>query len=235
MTTYVITGASRGLGLEFVTQILNNEEAKVYACCRNPSSAKELNQLKSTFEDRLSIHKLDVNDEESIKAGAEEISTVASNGIDVLINNAGVGSDAPGLTKTSKAVLESMFSTNVSGPMLVAQQFIPLLEKGNQKKIINIGSILGSIALNISMLPQMGYAVTKTALNMLTTCFAKELSDKGFVVISIHPGWVQTDLGGEDAPVTPKQSISGMMKVINGLTATDNGKFLTFEGETLPW
>ncbi|ORY06792.1 NAD(P)-binding protein [Basidiobolus meristosporus CBS 931.73] len=99
MTTFLVTGASRGLGIEFVRQLLGKDGFKVVACCRNPESATELNKLKSSAGDRLSVHKLDVNDEDSIKASVEEISKYATNGIDVLINNAGVGGNTAGLSK----------------------------------------------------------------------------------------------------------------------------------------
>ncbi|KAK9719117.1 hypothetical protein K7432_004982 [Basidiobolus ranarum] len=235
MSTYVVTGASRGLGLEYVRQILQKNETRVFACCRNPSSAAQLDELKRSSGNRLTIHKLDVTDEASVKASADEISKLASDGIDVLINNAGTHIITDGLLKTKKSELESMFATNVSGPVIVAQEFIPLLERGKKKQIINISSILGSIKINANLPSTMGYGVTKTALNMVTACLAKELGEKNFTVISLHPGWVQTDMGGENADITTEQSIAGMLKVVDGLSNPDNGKFFSYDGNALPW
>ncbi|ORY05310.1 NAD(P)-binding protein [Basidiobolus meristosporus CBS 931.73] len=235
MSTYVVTGASRGLGLEFVRQILQKPGARVFACCRNPSSATALEELKQEAGDRLSVHKLDVNNKGSIEESAKEISKLTGGGIDVLINNAGISKDNAGLTKITKAELEEMFTTNVTGPVLVAQQFIPLLELGGKKQIINVSSILGSITLNINSASTMGYGVTKAALNMVTSGFSKELKDQNITVISIHPGWVQTDMGGKGADITSDESISGMLKVIDGLTFSSTGKYFDYAGKELPW
>ncbi|KAK9762657.1 hypothetical protein K7432_011408 [Basidiobolus ranarum] len=235
MFTYVVTGASRGIGLEYVRQILQKNGTKVFACCRNPSSAANLTELKHLSGDRLSIQKLDVTDEISVKASAGEISKLASDGVDVLINNAGVMIRAGGLIKTKKTELESMLATNVSGPVITTQEFIPLLERGKRKLIINIGSILGSIKINGNAPSTMGYGVTKAALNMVTACLAKELGEKNFTVISLHPGWVQTDMGGKQAFVTVENSISKMLQVVDSLSNSDNGKFFDSDGNTLPW
>ncbi|KAK9719116.1 hypothetical protein K7432_004981 [Basidiobolus ranarum] len=235
MSTYVVTGASRGLGLEYVRQILQKNGARVFACCRNPSSAAQLDELKRTSGNRLSIHKLDVTDEKSVKTSVDEISKLADEGIDVLINNAGALISTDGLTKIKKTELESMFATNVSGPVIVAQEFIPLLERGKKKQIINISSDLGSIGCNTNVPFTMGYGVSKAALNMVTACLAKELGEKNFTVISLHPGWVQTDMGGENADITTEQSIAGMLKVVDGLSNPDNGKFFSYDGSAMPW
>ncbi|ORX93371.1 C-signal [Basidiobolus meristosporus CBS 931.73] len=241
MAKYVVTGASRGLGLEFARQILQKSETSVFACCRNPSSAAALDKLRQSAGSRLSVHELDVNSQDSIEKTAKEISKLAGGGIDVLINNAGIINSSGGLTKMqfsdlrTKRELEEMFTTNVAGPVLVTQQFIPLLEQGGKKQIVNISSNLASITLNDNNAPTMGYGVTKAALNMATACLAKELKDQGITVISIHPGWVQTDMGGENAHLSPEQSISGMLKVIDGLSLSSTGKYLDYNGKELPW
>ncbi|CAO3630187.1 unnamed protein product [Mucor fragilis] len=238
--TYVVTGASRGLGLEFVAQ-LSAKGNTVFACARNPDNAAGLQKLidnKHVF-----AIKLDTASHESIKAAVEEISRKAPEGIDVLINNAGIGGEAPEIVVETllESDLTNIFHTNVIGVSNVTKEFLPLLQKRGKervKKILNMSSILGSIELSNMASPtgaHPAYNISKAALNMYNKMLAHNLAKDNFIVYSSHPGWVSTDLGGESAPVKAVDSIRGQLAKLESVTAEDNGGFFDFEGKPLPW
>jgi NAD(P)-dependent dehydrogenase (short-subunit alcohol dehydrogenase family) len=134
----------------------------------------------------------------------------------------------------------NLFKTNVIGTVDATNTFLPLLRKRgkeNTKKILNMSSILGSLAIREPGFPngKAPYSVSKTALNMITRLQANELAEENFIVYSAHPGWVATDMGGENAPVKPVDSIKGMLAVLDKLESKDNGNFIDFEGKHLPW
>ncbi|KAI9321041.1 4-dihydrotrisporin dehydrogenase [Dichotomocladium elegans] len=230
--TYVITGASRGLGLEFVKQ-LSSKGHTVIACARKPENSSGLTSLV----DNKSVYAVTLNtiDIDSVKAAAEKITQIAPNGIDVLINNSGIsGPTATDIYNTTGDAYAEVFNTNVIGTSNMMQELVPLLKKGKTRHIINISSIMGSNA-NTTRGTGPAYRVSKAAENMLTRAWAGELGDEGFVVIAMHPGWVQTDMGGSDAPLKPEQSVSGMLSVLDKLVSSQNGAFLDFKGDTVPW
>ncbi|KAL9538250.1 hypothetical protein MBANPS3_011075 [Mucor bainieri] len=247
--TYVVTGASRGLGLEFVTQLAAKGNT-VFACARNPDSATYLQKLVDNKH--VFAIKLDTANHESIKAAAKEIFTKAPEGIDVLINNAGIGGEAPEITAETllEDDLTTILHTNVIGVSNVTKEFLPLLRKRGKdhvKKILNISSILGSIQLYDQVASSAdedptspagknpAYGISKAALNMYVKMLANHLAKENFVVYSSHPGWVATELGGQAAPVQAVDSISGQLAKLESATAKDNGGFFDFEGKTLPW
>ncbi|KAI8375068.1 4-dihydrotrisporin dehydrogenase [Choanephora cucurbitarum] len=234
--TYIVTGASRGLGLEFVKQIIANGN-RVFACARNPNNALELAKLVDN--QKVFAVKMDADDEASIKAAAEEINAKAPEGIDVLINNAGMLSAMGSTFETcTKDDLLKTLMTNVVGVNEATKAFVPLLRKGSTKKILNMSSILGSIELvDTGNGDSFGvpYGVSKAALNMLTKSTAMTLANEGFIVYASHPGWVQTDMGGKQAPLTTEDSIRGQLSIIDRLSAEDNGKYMDYQGKALPW
>ncbi|KAG0173402.1 hypothetical protein DFQ28_001575 [Apophysomyces sp. BC1034] len=232
--TIVVTGASRGLGLEFVKQ-LSAKGHVVIASARSPEKSDQLQELAKS----KNVHTvtLDVVQEESVKAAADQISRIAPNGIDILINNSGIASSLTHNPETTSAEeYVRVFETNVAGTARVTVPFLELLRKRNTRKIINISSVMGSIAFDRgtgSLAP--AYCVSKTAENMLSKMFAIHLEKEKFTVVALHPGWVQTDMGGQGADITPQQSISGMVNVIDKLTPKDNGAFFDYEGKVVPW
>ncbi|KAI8048598.1 4-dihydrotrisporin dehydrogenase [Gilbertella persicaria] len=233
---YVVTGASRGLGLEFVKQIVAAGN-HVFACARNPDSSSELSKLVDN--EKVYAIKLDTSNEESIKAAAEEINFKAPEGVDILINNAGIGGQMGTNYETvTKQDMLKVFETNVTGVNETTKAFVPLLRKRPTKKILNMSSVLGSISeVEDSTGSGFGiaYGVSKTALNMLTKLTAKQLESEGFVVYASHPGWVQTAMGGPQAPLTAEVSIRGQLAKIDSLTVEDNGKFYDYEGKPIAW
>ena len=228
MPNILITGASRGIGREFVRQYAA-DGWRVFACCRNPAAAEELNALAAASEGRVTVHTLDVDDGASVAALRTEL---ASETFDVLINNAGIiGTRGDGLGDMDYDAWAATMNTNVFGPMRVAEAFAAQI--GGEKKLITISSQMGSIAnaKNRSIV----YRSSKAAVNMVMACLSKELVDRGIVTVVFHPGHVQTDMGGSAAPVTPNDSVAGMRGVIAGLTPAENGHFLNYDGSEIAW
>ncbi|KAI9016639.1 hypothetical protein DFJ74DRAFT_634863 [Hyaloraphidium curvatum] len=230
--TIIVTGASRGLGLEFVRQIAARwPGGRIAACVRDLSKGDE---VRKAGGGKVEVVQLDADSESSISKAAAEIERLFPDGIDVLVNNAGrLISGVPPLETTGEQ-LNSTFLTNVVGPVLISESLVPSLHKKETKVILNISSIMGSMARSASG-GDVSYRVSKAALNMATHCFAKTLGPEGFIVVPIHPGWVSTDMGGPTAPVSPEQSVKGMLDVVESLGEGDNGRFRSFDGGELPW
>ena len=234
----LITGASRGLGLEFTRRYLGRGD-RVFATCRRPAAARALAALARAHPDRLAVVPLDVTDAGSIR-DAHAVVRRQVDGLDLLINNAGMystrGSADPterlGELRFEDALL--LLRANAVGPLMVTQQFLDLLAAGHRSRVVAISSEYGSVSENTAGFPYY-YAASKAALNMLMRSLAAEARPRGIVAALLDPGWVSTDMGGPEAPVTPARSVAGMMRVIDGLGARDSGRFLTWEGRAAPW
>lgn len=223
--TVLITGANRGLGLEFAREF-SAKGYKVIGTARKPHEAYDLQAL------HVRVEKLDVTDPDSVQALAGRLDGVS---IDILINNAGImGANAPTFVSLDVDDLDKTYQVNSLGPMRVTQALYDNLKMAKTRKIIQITSDLGSISLN-SRGGLYGYRMSKAALNMFNKTLADELGGEGFICVVLHPGWVQTDMGGSNAPLTPQQSVSALIKVIEKLKPTDNGRFLNYKGKELPW
>lgn len=232
--TVVITGANRGLGLGFVNAFLRKGD-RVVAVARQMDRAEKLKSLAETYRDRLFLVPFDVTDESSIKKGVEEIERHWGHA-DILINNAGIfgGKPQDSVTNLDCEIVKNTFDINVLGPVRVTRSLLPLLQKGKGKKIIQITSLMGSIDDNSSG-GEYAYRISKAALNMMNRNLAIELKGKGFCCVALHPGWVKTDMGGKEAPLTVEESIRGMMAVIPKLKPEDTGSFFNYQGSRLPW
>jgi NAD(P)-dependent dehydrogenase (short-subunit alcohol dehydrogenase family) len=221
----LVTGANRGIGLEFVQQ-LQAKGYDVIGTARKPESADELKATGARVE------QLDVTDAASVAALAESLDGEA---IDILINNAGMLNRTDSTLDTLDfEVMERSFQVNSLGPLRVTQALLPNLRAGEGKKVVNITSRMGSIE-QTSGGGAYSYRTSKTALNMINKIISLELADEGFINIVMHPGWVRTDMGGENATLSKTESVSGMLGVINGLTAESNGRFFNYDGSDLPW
>ena len=231
MPTVLITGASRGIGLEFVSQYLA-DGWRVLACCRTPASADKLNDLAAASDGKVTVHALDVDDVASSAALKQELTGTP---VDVLINNAGItGHRDNGMGTMDYPAWEAAMRTNVMGPMKVTEALIDNLLAGEQKKLITISSKMGSIGENSAM-NAITYRSSKTAVNMVMNCLANALADKGVTVVCFHPGWVRTDMGGSNADIAADESVTGMRSVIAGLTTADNGAFRNYDGRVIAW
>ena len=203
MTTVAITGAGRGIGFELARQHVAAGD-RVIALVRNPSGAADLAKLADASEGRLTVHAMDVADDASVKAGA---AASGSEPIDVLYNVAGVsGPEGNELESADWGAWDETFRIMVQGPLRVMQAFLPRL--GSGAKVINISSQLGA-----STWPYGGfyaYAAAKAALNRLMRSVATDLEERGVIIGLVHPGWVQTDMGGAGADITPQESAEGI-------------------------
>jgi NAD(P)-dependent dehydrogenase (short-subunit alcohol dehydrogenase family) len=229
----LVTGANRGLGLEFVHQLLARGD-RVVATCRHPGKATALNALAGEHPGRLHVLPLDVADPRAIAELQRELLLLADDGdrLDLLVNGAGVLHSGERFGSVSAVNLDDSFRTNAMGPFLLTQALAPRLADG--ARVANITSQLGSIA-NTTRFGTPSYDISKAAQNMATALLAAALRERGILVVALHPGWVQTDMGGAGATVTPQDSVAGLLRVIDRLKAADSGRFLDWRGQSLPW
>jgi NAD(P)-dependent dehydrogenase (short-subunit alcohol dehydrogenase family) len=236
MKKIFITGASRGLGLEFTKQYLERGDT-VLASCRKPETAERLRSLKAKFPEKLSIIQLDVSDEDSRNSVFSDVES-EHDCIDILINNAGIISgnekESSVLGEIYKEDFSKVFLVNTIAPLLMTERFLPLLERSTGAKIVNITSQNGSIALR-NVGGKYSYATSKAALNMVTKILSNDLKDKGIVALAIHPGWIKTDMGGSNAPLEIEEPITQIINLTDKSGITDSGKFLDREGREVPW
>ncbi len=226
MPSLLVTGANRGLGLAFVRSYLADGWT-VHACCRHPEKARALQELG----DAVQRHRLDVADGLQIESLARSL---GDEPIDLLVNNAGLGGKAGGLEDSDFDQWQKLLAVNTLGPARMAAAFWPAVAASERRTIANISTQLASIADNRSG-GLYAYRSSKAALNMVSRNMAIELADKGVKVVALHPGWVQTDMGGANAKLTPDQSVSALRKVIDGLTPEQSGGFYGWQGDELPW
>jgi NAD(P)-dependent dehydrogenase (short-subunit alcohol dehydrogenase family) len=223
--TVLVTGANRGLGLEFARQY-SEAGWSVIGTARQPEKATELRKLD------VRVLQLDVTDPKSVARLASDLGDLP---LDMLINNAGVANfDGMEFEKLTFEGVERTIAVNTLGPMRVTRALLPHLRRGGLKKIVHITSGLGSIADN-DVGGYYGYRESKAALNMFNRSLAMNYKDEGFTCVVISPGWVRTDMGGPEANLSPEQSIAGMRKVIAGLTVEDTGTFQSWDGHIRKW
>ncbi len=228
----LVTGANRGLGLEFCRQLLAHG-AHVVATARRPAQAHELARLVAEHPGRLHLLPLDVADPRSELEIARELPLVLGDErLHLLINNAGLLHSGERWPHVPAANFEDSFRTNAMGPFLLTQALSPFLADG--ATVANLSSQLGSIE-RTTRFGTPTYCITKAAQNMATRLLSLALAERGITVVAPHPGWVQTDMGGEQAPLAIPQAVEGLLRVIDGARPEDTGRFLDWQGEALPW
>ena len=230
MINVLVTGANRGLGLGFVTNYLE-KNVNVVSTTRDLKSSKELLALKERFPDNLEIFELDLLTE---SAGDSLANFLGERSIDILINNAGIGSTNQHFQAVSPKPWLEVLKVNLIAPLMVTQSIIDNVKKGVDKKIYFLSSQLGTIGDNTSGGMYI-YRSSKAGLNQVVKSLSVDLKPKGITVISLHPGWVKTDMGGPNAPVSIDESIEGMTQVIHTTDIRDTGRFLNYDGKELPW
>jgi NAD(P)-dependent dehydrogenase (short-subunit alcohol dehydrogenase family) len=231
MSSVLITGANRGLGLEFVRQYAQ-EGWTVYAATRDPGSAGKLQQVAKAHPDLVKVLPLDVTDAQSVKRAAAEIADVS---IDVLINNAGIfGGSKQRVGNMDYDAWAEILNVNTMGPMRVIEAFIEHVARSERKVIVNMTSGLGSMADNTTG-GYIAYRTSKAALNMLAKSAAVELAPRGITSVVMNPGWVQTDMGGPSATMTVEASISALRRIIAKLDIQQSGKFFHHNGSEYAW
>jgi len=232
-----ITGANRGIGLQFVRKLVTLRQYTVIAGCRNPEKATELKKTD------VEVVKCDITSEEDIQITINLIVEKYSR-VDLLINNAGVATKNHPHDLIAQVDFDEMqwvFNVNCVGTFRITRAFLPLLRKSSNPKVLTVSSYLGSIGMNEHGHPKpagdkTSYRISKAALNMCIRCFAAEYPD--IIFNSVNPGWVQTDMGssnGRSPPLTPEQSVDGMMKVINNMSKEDTGAFFNHDGNEIPF
>lgn len=235
MHTVLITGANRGLGLEMVWHLIQEEEGPmIIATCRKPEAAEALARMKSEHPERLKVFGMDVTDPDSVTATRDAISAQVDH-LDWLVNNAGLGGFA-GLDETEPEDMMEVYRVNVVGPLLVTRAFKDLLSQSGNGMVFLMSSRMGSLdfAANSSR-NSYAYPASKAALNMVGVQMAKDLKATGIGVVMQTPGWVKTDMGGEDAEYTPTESISSVLKVWRQATLEDTGRFFDEDGNEVKW
>ena len=223
--TVLITGANRGIGLALAKQF-SKAGYTVIGTARSPEKAVDLKATGARVE------KLDVTSQDSVDALARSLGDIP---IDILINNAGIkGHDAKKLDDLKVDQLAQTLDVNTLGPLRVIQALYENVQQGPTAVVANISSMMGSMEMN-TWGCCLGYRASKSALNSFTKTLAEDYGDKGLTFVTMHPGYVQTDMNDGEGNITPAQSAEGLFKVITGFDASDNGKFYDFKGKELPW
>jgi NAD(P)-dependent dehydrogenase (short-subunit alcohol dehydrogenase family) len=231
MTTALITGANRGLGLEFARQYLAGGW-RVIAACRNPAAAGELQHLAQSSNGMLSVIEIDVTSAESVRSSAKQLQDAA---IDVLINNAGiVGAPRQTTGNVDYKSWAGVFDVNTMGPLRVLEAFTEHIARGERRLAVTITSSMGSLADNTNG-GYIAYRSSKAAVNMVMRSAAVDLAPRAIICVLLHPGWVKTDMGGPNAPVSAQDSVTAMRKLIETFGPNDSGKFYGYDGREHPW
>jgi NAD(P)-dependent dehydrogenase (short-subunit alcohol dehydrogenase family) len=233
MKQVLITGANRGVGLELTRQLLAQGD-RVIATCRQPAEAQTLQEWADQFGDQLLVLALDVTDDTSVQEARRETGSVVDR-LDMLINNAGILIKDETVSNFDSEVMQRTLDVNAVGVMRVATQFVDLLRQGREAKLINISSQLGSLQKMRRGWGQYSYNSSKAALNMVTRMLAFDLEEDGIAVLAVHPGWVQTDMGGAHAAVTAQDSAAGILRLADNLTLANTGEFRSYSGEEHMW
>jgi NAD(P)-dependent dehydrogenase (short-subunit alcohol dehydrogenase family) len=226
MATWVITGGNRGIGKEFIDQLIQ-ENHTIITGVRNPEQMDLEHEL-------LSVFKLDVSNTQSVTEFAQSVSQRCKQ-VDVLVNNAGrIDGRWKTIGEVDPDVSLEVLNVNTIGPLRVTQALWPLLETTSQSKVANITSLMGSIE-DCQSGRSYAYRTSKTGLNMITKILSVEGKDADISVSCYHPGWVLTDMGGERAPVLPQESVKGLIELIEMQTLERSGRFFEYTGVELPW
>jgi NAD(P)-dependent dehydrogenase (short-subunit alcohol dehydrogenase family) len=233
MASYMITGCSRGIGLEMVRQLAAQDRTAIgtiVATARSPHPPPDLETILNIHTGRVQFIQLDVEDQTSIDRAATQASGIlGTRGLDVLINNAGINIDGPD-DVLGIGALEKTLSVNVVAVRNVTVAFLPLLRRGQQKKLVNISTTVGTFGMaQIHRgIPNIAYKISKAALNMLTVQYAFNLESEGFTVVAISPGWLKTEMGGpmnkEYAHLEVCVGVRSTLEIIGGLKKGDNGR-----------
>lgn len=231
MPSILITGANRGLGLEFCRQY-SDQGWRVFACCRQPNSATELQVLAQQLP-HLTIHALEVSNFQQVDQLAAQL---VSEPLDVLLSNAGVYGDKSdhSFGALDYAAWQETLLINTLAPVKLAEAFLPNLLQAQHPQLVAISSLMGSITDNSSG-GSILYRSSKAGLNAAMKSLAIDLQPQNIAVLVLHPGWVKTDMGGDRAPASPQESITGMRRVISDFTLEQSGSFLDYKGDLLPW
>ncbi len=229
-----VSGADKGLGFSLTNKFLKSG-FQVFAGAYKPSS--DFSSLIKEFPKMLTVVPIDVTDMDSVRRAAQQVAKKVSS-VDILINNAAVYLESKTMSleeiDLSDKYLAGTMDVNTFGPLRVTQQFLPLLEKGLSKMIINISSEAGSIK-DCRRNKEFAYCMSKTALNMQSKLLQNYLGPKGFKILTVHPGWMRTEMGGKEADISPDESAEGIFKLATKKWQTDDVIYIDYKGNPLNW
>ncbi len=230
MATILVTGASRGIGLELACQYAEAGDA-VIATCRDPDTANALKHLSQSFEN-VEVQALDVVDPLAVLSLASMLAK-RGDSVDILYSNAGMAV-AEGFGEWTADAFSATFETNVVGPAMILQAFAKAMSKGG--KIINISSKMGSFDFMSNLAGELtSYAASKSALNMLVRQVAPSLKSRDVLTVALSPGWVKTDMGGQEADLSVQDSVAAIRETVSKLSLEDAGRFIDYTGEEIAW
>ncbi len=228
--TILITGANRGIGLELSEQFAE-DGWQVLACCRNPADAGQLQALSERGL-AIELHALDVTDYVQMATLSDQL---ANRPIDILLSNAGIyGSKGASFGEIEAEEWRQVLEVNTIAPLMLVQAFVEQVAASQQKLVAVISSKVGSIADNSSGGSYI-YRSSKTAVNQVVKSLSIDLSDRDISVISLHPGWVQTEMGGPNAEISTDESVSGLKSILQSAGLAQSGQFIEFNGNSIPW
>ena len=229
-STLLITGANRGIGLELTAQFAA-DGCNVLACCRNPDAADELQAL-TELHTQIEILQLDVTDYSGMHSLA---ASLGNRPIDILLSNAGIyGPKGVAFGDVDPAIWREVLEVNTIAPLMLAQAFVEQVAASRRKLIAMISSKVGSIADNGSGGSYL-YRSSKTAVNQVVKSLSIDLAGHGITTLSLHPGWVQTAMGGPNAEISSAQSVAGMKSILESAGVERNGCFVEYDGSPIPW
>jgi len=227
----VVTGASRGIGLEMVRYCMERGW-RVFACCRHPQQAESLLKLAALAPERISVHVADMTELATLQALAYEL---RNESIDFLINNAGIyGSDKNSFGEVDVVNWHQAFQVNCIAPLKLAEALCEQVAGSERKTIACLSSKMASMADNGSGGSYI-YRSSKAALNAVVKSMAVDLRPRGIKAVALHPGWVKTEMGGPNAEISTRESVSRMFDSLLSLTVSDSGRFIDIDGSDIPW
>lgn len=230
-SSILITGANRGIGLEIARQYLA-DDWRVFACCRQPGQAFELDRLTRESRGMLSVHALDVTETHSIDALKRELGTQP---LDILFNNAGIyGPDDQSFGSVRESDWLEVLRVDTIAPLMIAQALVDNVAASGRRLIANMSSKMGSMDDNRSGGCYI-YRSAKAGLNAVTKSLAIDLAPRGITAVALHPGWVLTDMGGPNAEITTAQSVTALRGILARVTPCEAGAFFDVDGSVIPW
>jgi NAD(P)-dependent dehydrogenase (short-subunit alcohol dehydrogenase family) len=238
MQHVLITGSNRGIGLGLVKEFLSRENWHIIATCRNPADASELRQLaEDTNMERVTVLELDVSNQQSIDRAFNMVTSEITDTLDVLINNAGINPKGEQQQHFENIDFDTMLyvlRVNTAAPLQITQAAYPLLKKSENPRVVNISSNMGSIGSTGSG-GAYAYRISKAGINMLSKVLSVDLKNDDIITVALDPGWVQTDMGGSGARLTPEKSANGIVNVVTDLTPAQSGSYLKWDGSHHEW
>lgn len=232
MEHILITGANRGIGLAVVEEYLSRGDVRLYATCRNPEKAIDLQKLAQRHSE-LEIIPLEVTNQKSIQRAFREVSAMTTV-LDVVINNAGIDPPRQSFETITAELMLEVYRVNTVAPMMISQIALPFLQNSGNARLVQISTSMASLE-NRTYGGDYAYCSSKAALNMAMRGMAVDLRKDKIIVIALDPGWVRTNMGGQSASLAPEESAQGIVTVIENLQSSDNGRYLVHDGSEHPW